>query len=62
LKVRILNRKVWGGNHTPAGVKAQEVNGSVIATCRKRVQNAVIFIIQALCGFVGSLFTTATKG
>ena len=62
LKVPIVNRKVWGGNRTPAGGKAQEVNSSVIATCTKRVQNAITFISQALCGFVGSLFTTATKG
>jgi transposase len=62
LKVPIVNRKVWGGNRTPAGGQAQEVNSSVIATCKKRVQNAITFISQALCGFVGSLFTTATKG
>jgi transposase len=61
LKVPIVNRKVWGGNRTPAGVEAQEVNSSVIATCKSRFESAITFISQALCGFVGSLFTTAAK-
>jgi transposase len=60
LKVPIVNRKVWGGNRTPAGAAAQEVNSSVIATCKNRFQSAITFISQAICGFVGSLFTTAT--
>lgn len=60
LKVPIVNRKVWGGNRTPAGAEAQEVNSSVIATCKNRFQSAITFISQAVCGFVGSLFTTAT--
>lgn len=62
LKVPIVNRKVWGGNRTPAGADAQVVNASVIATCKNRVQSAITFISQAVCGFVGSLFTTRTKG
>jgi transposase len=62
LKVPIVNRKVWGGNRTPAGAEAQVVNSSVIATCKNRFQSAITFISQAVCGFVGSLFTTATKG
>ena len=62
LKVPIVNREVWGGNRTPAGAEAQVVNSSVIATCKNRVQSAITFISQAVCGFVGSLFTTATKG
>ena len=61
LKVPIVNRKVWGGNRTPAGADAQVVNASVIATCKNRVQSATTFISQAVCGFVGSLFATATR-
>ena len=57
LKVPIVNRHVWGGNRTPAGKEAQEVNSSVIATCKKRFLSAVTFISQAVCGCVGSLFT-----
>jgi transposase len=62
LKVPIVNRKVWGGNRTPAGAEAQVVNASVIATCKNRLQSAITFISQAVCGCVGSLFATATKG
>lgn len=61
LKVPIVNRKVWGGNRTPAGAEAQVVNSSVIATCKNRLQSAITFISEAVCGFVGSVFATATK-
>jgi transposase len=60
LKVPIVNRKVWGGNRSPPGAEAQEINASVIATCRNCVQSAITFISQALCGTVGSLFSMAT--
>jgi len=53
----IVNRKVWGGNRTPAGKEAQETTSSVIATCKRRAISTINFISQALCGFVGSLFS-----
>jgi transposase len=56
LRGPIVNRKVWGGNRTPAGKEAQEVISSVLATCSQRARNATSFIKQAICGFVGSLF------
>ena len=59
LRGPIVNRKVWGGNRTPAGKEAQEVHSTVIATCTKLGQSAVNFIRQAICGFVGSLFVTS---
>jgi transposase len=62
LKVPIINRKVWGGNRTPAGVKAQEIESSVIATCRNCVQPIITYISQALCGFVGTLFAPPDTG
>jgi transposase len=62
LKVPIVNRKVWGGNRSPPGADAQVINASVIATCKNRVQSAITFISQALCGTVGSLFRTAMEG
>lgn len=62
LKVPIVNRKVWGGNRTPAGADAQVVHSSVLATCKNRLHSAITFISQAVCGFVGSLFTTPTEG
>ena len=58
LKVPIVNSKVWGGNCTPAGAEAQVVNRS----CKNRFQSAITVISQALCGFVGSLFTSTTEG
>jgi|SRR5262245_3287862 len=57
LRGPIVNRKVWGGNRTHAGKEAQEVISSVLATCTKRALRAADFIKQAICGFVGSLFS-----
>jgi len=56
-KVPIVNRKVWGGNRRPAGARAQESTSSVIATCKQRAVPTISFISQAVCGFVGSLFS-----
>jgi transposase len=56
LKTPIVNRKVWGGNRTPAGARAQERTCSVLQTCKNRAVDAVHFISQALCGIVTSLF------
>jgi transposase len=61
LKVPIVNRKVCGGNRTDAGKEAQEVTSSVIATCKKRALCTISFISQAVCGFVGSLFSKTTQ-
>jgi len=58
LKIPIVNRKVWGGNRTAAGKDAQEVDSSVIATCKKSCQSVITFISQSLCGFVGRLFAS----
>jgi transposase len=57
LKTPIINRKVsGGGNRTDPGARAQEPTSSVLQTCKNRAQNAIQFISQAFCGFVGSLF------
>jgi transposase len=61
LKVPIVNRKVWGGNRTPAGAEAQEVHSSVIATCKNRLVSAINFVSRAACGWVDSLFTSPAK-
>ena len=52
----IVNRKVWGGNRTDDGAEAQEVDSSVIQTCKNTAINAVNFISEALCGTVSLLF------
>ena len=57
LKTPIVNRKVFGGNQTAAGARAQEATSSVLATCKKRMIDAVSFISDSLCGCVASLFS-----
>jgi transposase len=56
LKTPIVNRKVFGGNQTPAGARTQEVTSSVLQTCKNRAINFVGFVSQAFCGCVASLF------
>lgn len=36
LRGPIVNRKVWGGNRTPAGAEAQSILCSVLETCRRQ--------------------------
>jgi len=56
----VVNRKVWGGNRTAAGVEAQQVVMSVLATCRQQARDALAYVSQSLCGFIGSLFSHMT--
>jgi transposase len=56
LKVPIVNRKVWGGNRTEAGAKAQAVTSSVLATCQKKAVDVFQFLGNAFRGTVGKLF------
>jgi transposase len=56
LKTPIVNRKVWGGNRTNNGARAQEVTSSVLQTCKNRAIEVVSYISNALCGTVASLF------
>lgn len=57
LRPAVVNRKVWGGNRTPAGARAQAVTMSVLQTCRQQALDAFTYISQTLCGVVASLFT-----
>jgi len=61
LKTPIVNRKVWGGNRTPAGGKAQEATSSVLQTCKTRAIDTVNFISKALRGVVESLFANTSS-
>ena len=56
LKTPIVNRKVWGGNRTPAGGEAQAVLCSVLQTCRNKAVDAFGFLSDAFRGVVGKLF------
>jgi transposase len=57
LRGPIVNRKVWGGNRTESGARAQESTSSVIQTCKNRTLSALDYINTTLRGFVVSLFT-----
>jgi transposase len=61
LKVPIVNRKVWGGNRTDAGTKAQAVHSSVLQTCKNKAIDAFGFISDALRGVLGNLLTSTAS-
>ena len=44
MRPAVVNRKVFGGNRTPAGARAQEVLGSVFATCTQNAIKALTFL------------------
>jgi transposase len=56
LKTPIVNRKVWGGNRTDTGGKAQAVVGSVLQTCQKKAIDAFTYFSNAFRGVLGNLF------
>ena len=45
----VVNRKVFGGNRTPAGGHAQEILGSVFATLAQRALEALPFLSHTIC-------------
>jgi transposase len=48
IRPAVVNRKVWGGNRTAAGAKAQSVIMSVFRTCQNRSADAFEFIRQQI--------------
>jgi transposase len=51
IRPAVVNRKVWGGNRTWAGARAQEVLMSVLETCRRAGRPGLEFVSQTLRGF-----------
>jgi len=51
IRPAVVNRKVWGGNRTPAGAQAQGVLMSVLETCRRHTRSVVDHVHQTLCWF-----------
>jgi len=51
IRPAVVNRKVWGGNRTWAGARAQEVLTSVLETCRRAGRSALDFVSQTLRAF-----------
>jgi transposase len=49
LRPAVVNRKVWGGNRTWSGAKAQSILMSVIRTCEQRAVEPFTFLFKALC-------------
>ena len=48
IRPAVVNRKVWGGNRTWLGARAQSILMSVIRTCEQRALDAFEFLVQAL--------------
>jgi transposase len=44
IRPAVVNRKVFGGNRTPAGAHAQEILASVFATCAQKTCDALTFL------------------
>jgi len=51
IRPAVVNRKVWGGNRTWAGARAQEVLMSVLGTCKRTGRSGLEFVSQTLCAF-----------
>jgi transposase len=51
IRPAVVNRKVWGGNRTDVGARAQGVLMSVFETCRRHARSAVDHVSQTLRWF-----------
>jgi transposase len=51
IRPAVVNRKVWGGNRTWAGARAQEVLMSVLQTCQRVGRSGLDFVSQTLRAF-----------
>jgi transposase len=51
IRPAVVNRKVWGGNRTWVGARAQEVLMSVLETCRRAGRSGMEFVSQTLRAF-----------
>ena len=51
IRPAVVNRKVWGGNRTPAGAKAQGILMSIIETWHRHARSAVDHVSQTLRAF-----------
>ncbi|VTR99348.1 Uncharacterized protein OS=Rhodopirellula baltica SH28 GN=RBSH_03510 PE=4 SV=1: DDE_Tnp_IS66 [Gemmata massiliana] len=51
IRPAVVNRKVWGGNRTAAGLRAQGVLMSVFETCHRQAHSVVDHVGQTLRWF-----------
>jgi transposase len=49
IRPAVVNRKVWGGNRTWLGARAQSILMSVIRTCGQRAVEPLEFLSKTLC-------------
>jgi transposase len=49
LRPAVVNRKVWGGNRTWIGAKAQSILTSVLRTCAQKGRSALDHLVEILC-------------
>ena len=49
LRYIVVNRKVWGGNRTPSGARAQAVLSSVLVTCEQQNRPPIDYTSRLLC-------------
>lgn len=57
IRPAVVNRKVWGGNRTWAGARAQEVLMSVLETCKRGGRSGLEFVSQTLRAFGNPLLS-----
>lgn len=57
IRPAVVNRKVWGGNRTPAGAKAQSILMSVLETCRRQAHGVVDYLSLTLRSFGNALMS-----
>ena len=48
IRPAVVNRKVWGGNRTPAGAHTQEVLASVLRTCQQQARDPALILADLL--------------
>lgn len=58
IRPAVVNRKVWGGNRTAAGARAQAVLMSVLQTCLQNGHSPLEFLSRTLCGRPPALLTS----
>lgn len=48
IRPAVVNRKVWGGNRTWIGARAQAILASILTTCTQRAQDELDYLIHTL--------------
>jgi len=51
IRPAVVNRKVWGGNRTAAGARAQGILMSVLETCRRQARSVLDYLSHTLRSF-----------